>query len=130
MSNLSYADKIDGYMHESIQFLMILFSYIMAHNIICLHKLIKVGWNSNLISSRLIFLLTLAIEKSNTCIIHELYLYFKTFLSIIKKFVAIRINKNLNKFGNMLKLFKNRPGFWQWYLRSSVATAPPVPDVR
>lgn len=77
----------------------------MAHNIICLHKLIKVGRNSNFISSRPIFLLTLAIEKSNSCIIHELNLYFKTFLSIIKKLVAIRIKKNLNKFGNMLKLF-------------------------
>lgn len=57
------------------------------------------------------FPLTLAIEKINTCIKHELNLYLKTFLSIIKNLVAIRINKNLNKFGNMLKLFKNRPGF-------------------
>lgn len=80
----------------------------MVYNIICFYKLIKVGWNLNLILSRLIFFLIFVIEKSNICIIYELFLY----LLIIKKFVVIRINKNLNKFGNMLKFFKNRLGFW------------------
>lgn len=91
---------------------MILFFYIMVYNIICFYKFIKVGWNLNFILSRLIFFLIFVIEKSNICIIYELNLYFKIFLLIIKKFVVIRINKNLNKFGNMLKFFKNRLGFW------------------
>lgn len=91
---------------------MILFFYIMVYNIICFYKLIKVGWNLNLILSRLIFFLIFVIEKSNICIIYELNLYFKIFLLIIKKFVVIRINKNLNRFGNMLKFFKNWLGFW------------------
>lgn len=71
---------------------MILFFYIMVYNIICFYKLIKVGWNLNLILSRLIFFLIFVIEKSNICIIYELNLYFKIFLLIIKKFVVIRIN--------------------------------------
>lgn len=91
---------------------MILFFYIMVYNIICFYKLIKVGWNLNFILSRFIFFLIFVIEKSNICIKYELNLYFKIFLLIIKNFVVIRINKNLNKFGNMLKFFKNRLGFW------------------
>lgn len=91
---------------------MILFFYIMVYNIICFYKLIKVGWNLNFILSRSIFFLIFVIVKSNICIIYELNLYFKIFLLIIKKFVVIRINKNLNKFVNMLKFFKNRLGFW------------------
>lgn len=91
---------------------MILFFYIMVYNIICFYKLIKVGWNLNFILSRFIFFLIFVIEKSNICIVYELNLYFKIFLLIIKKFIVIRIIKNLNKFGNMLKFYKNRLSFW------------------